>query len=100
MLAGRVRVIRAHGVIFNDAEPVVAARMSVHQRLDDVPDAEIYAGVFAVPLPAPTCPGRAQAPSRSSRWGGSGRTPISRMKSHMGKHPKRPPGLHAYFYPN
>lgn len=51
-----------HWVIFNDAEPVVAARMSVHQRLDDVPDAEIYEGVFAVPLPAPTCLGRAQAP--------------------------------------
>jgi hypothetical protein len=57
------------GVIFNDAEPVVAARMSVHQRLDDVPDAEIYEGVFAAPLPAPTCLGRAQAPPQKQPMG-------------------------------
>jgi hypothetical protein len=58
-----------HWVILNDAEPVAAARMSVHQRLDDVPDAEIYVGVFAAPLPAPTRPDRAQAPSRSKPMG-------------------------------
>ena len=42
-----------HWCIFHDGEPVAAARMSVHQRNEDVPDAEVYEGVFAEPLAAP-----------------------------------------------
>src|SRR5207245_876274 len=42
-----------HWVIYHDGEPVAAARMSVHQQLEGVPDAEVYKGVFAEKLPAP-----------------------------------------------
>jgi SAM-dependent methyltransferase/GNAT superfamily N-acetyltransferase len=42
-----------HWCIFHDGEPVAAARMSIHERLEDVPDAEVYAGVFPSPLPPP-----------------------------------------------
>ena len=42
-----------HWCIFHEGEPIAAARMTIHDRLEDVPDAEIYAGVFAVPLPTP-----------------------------------------------
>jgi SAM-dependent methyltransferase/GNAT superfamily N-acetyltransferase len=42
-----------HWCIFHDGEPVAAARLSVHQRIEDVPDAEVYAGVFPEPPPPP-----------------------------------------------
>src|SRR5262245_56852563 len=38
-----------HWCIFHDGEPVASARMSVHHRIEEVPDAVIYEGVFATP---------------------------------------------------
>jgi GNAT superfamily N-acetyltransferase len=42
-----------HWVIFDNSTPVAAARLSVHQALDEVPDASIFTGVFAAPPPSP-----------------------------------------------
>lgn len=42
-----------HWCLFHDGELVAAARMSVHRRLDEVPDACIYQGVFSTPPEAP-----------------------------------------------
>ena len=36
-----------HWVVFRQGVPVAAARLSVHKRLTEAPDAESYAGVFA-----------------------------------------------------
>jgi GNAT superfamily N-acetyltransferase len=36
-----------HWVVFLDGAPIAAARLTVHQSLADVPDAESYVGVFA-----------------------------------------------------
>lgn len=46
------RVAR-HWVVFRDGVPVAAARLSLHDRLAEVPDSESYAGVFSVPPEAP-----------------------------------------------
>jgi predicted GNAT family N-acyltransferase len=45
------RVAR-HWVVFDNNQPVAAARLSIHQSLSEVPDAESYAGVFEEPPPA------------------------------------------------
>ncbi len=42
-----------HWAIFCGGEPIAAARMSVHQRMDDIPDAEVYAGALPEALEAP-----------------------------------------------
>jgi GNAT superfamily N-acetyltransferase len=42
-----------HWVVFQNARPVAAARLSIHASLETVPDAESYAGVFAEPPPGP-----------------------------------------------
>jgi polyketide synthase PksL len=42
-----------HWVIFDNGRPIAAARLSIHQRLRDVPDASIYEGVFSEPPPGP-----------------------------------------------
>ena len=47
-------LLARHWCIIHDGEPVAAARMSVHERIEDVPDAEVYEGVFPEPLPAPS----------------------------------------------
>ena len=46
-------LVARHWCIFHDGEPVAAARMSVHHRIEETPDAEVYDGVFAEPPPAP-----------------------------------------------
>lgn len=35
-----------HWCVFHDGEPIAAARMSVHSRLEEAPDAAVYEGVF------------------------------------------------------
>jgi polyketide synthase PksL len=45
--------VARHWCIFHDSKPVAAARISVHQRLEEVPDALIYEGVFATPPASP-----------------------------------------------
>jgi len=42
-----------HWVVFREGTPIAAARLSVHQSLTEVPDAESYAGVFAEPPEPP-----------------------------------------------
>jgi hypothetical protein len=42
-----------HWAVFRDGEPIAAARMTVHQSLADVPEPEVYVGVFPAPLPDP-----------------------------------------------
>jgi SAM-dependent methyltransferase/GNAT superfamily N-acetyltransferase len=42
-----------HWCIFHEGDPVAAARMSVHQRIAEVPDAGVYEGVFAEPPAEP-----------------------------------------------
>lgn len=41
-----------HWCIFHAGKPVAAARLSIHRRIDEVPDAEIFEGVVVDP-PAP-----------------------------------------------
>jgi hypothetical protein len=40
-------------VIFRGNEPVAAARMTIHRTLAEVPEPEIFDGVFSEPLPTP-----------------------------------------------
>lgn len=42
-----------HWVVYQGAELVAAARMTIHPSLDEVPDAESYSGMFQEPLPPP-----------------------------------------------
>ncbi|MBN9519331.1 GNAT family N-acetyltransferase [bacterium] len=42
-----------HWCIFHEGEPVAAARLSIHQRIGDVPDAAVYRDVFVSPPPSP-----------------------------------------------
>jgi SAM-dependent methyltransferase len=42
-----------HWVIFDNGQPIAAARLSIHQTLDDVPDASIYEGIFDQPPSGP-----------------------------------------------
>ncbi len=42
-----------HWVVYQGSDLVAAARMTIHQSLDDVPDAESYSGMFQEPPPAP-----------------------------------------------
>jgi GNAT superfamily N-acetyltransferase len=42
-----------HWAFLKAGRPVAAARLSVHQSLEHVPDAEVYAGVFREPLATP-----------------------------------------------
>ncbi|MEA3188060.1 MAG: hypothetical protein QOD99_1890 [Chthoniobacter sp.] len=41
-----------HWVVFQNGLPVAAARLSVHEALEDIPDAESYLGVFRKNPPA------------------------------------------------
>jgi GNAT superfamily N-acetyltransferase len=42
-----------HWVVYRGYELIAAARMSVHQHIEEVPDPECYVGVFGEPVPAP-----------------------------------------------
>ena len=42
-----------HWVVFREEVPVAAARLSIHENLSEVPDAESYAGVFPQPPEGP-----------------------------------------------
>jgi len=42
-----------HWVMLREGEPIAAARLTVHQSLDEVPEPEVYVGVFPDPLPTP-----------------------------------------------
>lgn len=42
-----------HWVALEQGRPIAAARMSVHETLEELPDAESYAGLFPESLPGP-----------------------------------------------
>ena len=52
-LIDRFDPIARHWAVMVDDQPVAAARLSLHDRLEDVPEAECLAGVFAAEPPAP-----------------------------------------------
>jgi GNAT superfamily N-acetyltransferase len=42
-----------HWVVYRGDELIAAARLSVHQGIEDVPDPECFVGVFREPIPTP-----------------------------------------------
>ncbi|WP_337174204.1 GNAT family N-acetyltransferase [Paludisphaera sp.] len=69
-----------HWAILRDGEPVAAARMSIHETLDSVPDSESYRGAFREPLPSPIASFNRLVVEPSSRKQGlSRRLDLARM---------------------
>ncbi len=69
-----------HWCVFDSGQIVAAARIGVHQQLEDVPNAEVYAGVFTEPLPAPIASINITHPNYRGR-GISGKLDAVRIKA-------------------